>query len=252
VQAEVHGGTLAAAGRWVRGQADSYDGDITLRGVDLSQLQYSSARYGPRPLKGRLFAQATVFGAIPEEKPLNGLRASGEFEIIQGQLFGLPVLKDIFQRVPGMREVATVDDAAAVFDIADGQIVLRDAAVNAPVLGLQGGGTMGFDGKVNLDVVAAPLADWKEKLRDTKVPIVSNVAGEVAGAIQKILNSATGTLLYQFRIAGDTKKVEILTVPTPVLTDTAAFVFGKMMAPKKDQRPLDWFRREQSKAAAAQ
>ena len=78
-----------------------------------------------------------------------------------------------------------------------------------------------------------------------------DVAGEVAGAVQKLLNSATGTLLYEFRVTGNVRdKLEIVTVPTPALTDTAAMVFGRMLHPRKDQRPLDWFRRDQPRVNA--
>ena len=245
-QAELLGGTVAATGRWTRGDADSYDGDLTLRDVDLAQLRQLHGSGNSR-LKGRVFAQATVFGTTSEQEKLKGLRAGGEVEIERGELFHLPVLKDIFANVKGMSDVAMVSDAAAVFDIADGQIRLRDAAVSAPALGLQGTGTLGLDGTVDLKVVAAPLSDWRAGLKETNVPLVSDVAGELAGAIQKLLNAATGTLLYEFRVSGDLKKVQIVTVPTPVLTDTAAFVFEKMLAPpKKGQRPIELLRHQPS------
>lgn len=254
VQADALGGTMMATGRWQRGGMDSYDGDVTIRDVELAQLQeIVLARAGnvpEKPLRGRMYAQATVFGTIPDQEKMKALRASGEFEVVDGDLFRLPVLKEIFGNVKGLRQAATVGDAAAVFDIADGNIKLRDAAVSAPVLGLQGSGTVSLDGKLDLTVIAAPLADWRDKLKATRVPIVSDVAGQVAGGIQKILNAATGTLLYQFRVEGDVKKAVVTTVPTPVLTDAAAFVFERMLAPKKDQRPLDWFRREPSRAAS--
>jgi hypothetical protein len=113
------------------------------------------------------------------------------------------------------------------------------------VVGLQGGGTIDFSGDLDLRVVAAPLADWRENLKGTKIPVVSDVVGGVAGVLQKMLNKATGTLLYEFRVGGTVKKAEVVAVPTPVLTDAAAFVFGKMMSPPaKDQRPLDLIRRD--------
>jgi hypothetical protein len=156
----------------------------------------------------------------------------------------VPVLKNLAQNVKDQKDGPGTGDAAARFTIGDGKIQLSDAAVNASVLGFQGGGTVGMDGALALDVVAAPLADWRDKLKQTRVPIVSDVASELAGAVQKLLNTATGTLLYQFRVEGTVQDVKVTTVPAPVLTDTAAFVFGRMLAPpKKDQRPLDWLRR---------
>jgi hypothetical protein len=128
-------------------------------------------------------------------------------------------------------------------------LTLRNAAISSPVVGLQGGGTMTLDGKeLDLRVVAAPLADWRDNLKSTKIPIVSNVAGELAGGLQKMLNAATGALLYEFRVEGSVDRPEIIAVPTPVLTDSAAFVFEKMLVPpKKDQRPIDLIHREQQR-----
>ena len=153
----------------------------------------------------------------------------------------MPVVKNVTEQVKGSKSAANVGDAAAEFDIEKGRVKLRNAAVSSPVVGLQGGGTMQLDGsEVDLRVVAAPLADWRDNLKSTKIPIVSNVAGELAGGLQKMLNAATGALLYEFRVQGSVEKPEVIAVPTPVLTDTAAFVFERMLAPpKKDQRPID-------------
>ena len=130
-------------------------------------------------------------------------------------------------------------------------MTLTDAGVSAPVLGLQGKGKLALNGTIDANVVAAPLADWKEKLQHTKIPIVSDVAGEVAGAVQNLLKTATGTLLYNFEITGNVKgDINVATIPTPALTNGAALVFGRMLSPRRDQRPLDWFRRDNPRANA--
>ena len=60
---------------------------------------------------------------------------------------------------------------------------------------------------------------------------LSDALGAVAGGIQKIINTATRKLLYEFRITGDVAKPDVKTVPTPILTDHAAGVFGSMLKP---------------------
>jgi hypothetical protein len=104
-----------------------------------------------------------------------------------------------------------------------------------------------IDHRLDLDVVAAPLADWRDKLKDTRIPIISGITSEVAGGIQKLLNTATGALLYEFRVGGDLKDVKVTAVPTPVLTDAAALVFGKMLNARKDERPLEWIKKEEKR-----
>ena len=43
------------------------------------------------------------------------------------------------------------------------------------------------------------------------------------------------------------EKVETVPVPAPVLTQTGALVFGRMLNEPPGQHPLDWFRRDQGK-----
>jgi hypothetical protein len=222
---------------------------MTVRDVDLARLRELQSDPTTKVYRGKLYGQATFAAKFPKDAPkddvVRAIHGSGELEFVDGDMYKIPVMKDIFGAV-GLKQAATVGDGAALFDVADGTVTLRDAAVNAPALGLQGGGKISLvDGKLDLNVVAAPLADWRDKLKETKIPIISDVAGEVIGGVQKLLNTATGTLLYQFKIGGTAKKVAVTPVPAPVLTNTAAFVFGKMLAPQKDQRPLDLLHQQQ-------
>ncbi len=106
---------------------------------------------------------------------------------------------------------------------------LTQAALSSPVLGVQGAGSVTFDGRLDLRVVAAPLADWKEQMKRTRIPIVSDIAGEVFGGLQTMVNTATKTLLYEFRVTGTTRQPKIDTVPAPVLTEGMAKLFGAML-----------------------
>ena len=260
LEASVFDGTLQAAGRWARApDRSAYEGEVVLRDVDIRQLEDRfRGQPSPRPLEGRLSASGTLRGVVtkgaPKDETLRAIHAAGEMEIVEGSLFKMPVVKNVTEQVKGLKGAANVGDAAAVFAIEDGRVTLSDAAVSSPVVGLQGGGTLALDGSaIDLNVVAAPLADWRENLKSTNIPIVSDVVGEVAGGIQKMLNAATGALLYQFRVQGSVDRPEIIAVPTPVLTDTAAFVFGKMLSPpKKDQRPIDLIRRDREEAPRAE
>ena len=62
------------------------------------------------------------------------------------------------------------------------------------------------------------------------IPLVSDVVGGVAGVMQRMLNAATNTLLYEFRVTGTAAEHRVETIPTPILTDPAAVIFGKMLA----------------------
>src|SRR5207248_68571 len=102
------------------------------------------------------------------ESALAKLAGNGDAQILRGDFFRVPVLNQILQNAGGLRGVSTVGEAATTFSVADRAVTLKDTAVNSPLVGIQGGGKIGFDGKLELQVIVAPLADWKDKIRDTK------------------------------------------------------------------------------------
>src|SRR5205085_8225780 len=130
--------------------------------------------------KGRLSCTADFEG---EGASADSLRAEGEAEILDGEFWEAPIFASLTKHISIARDALTVGQAAATFTIEHSQVTLKNAAVSAPVLGMQGSGKVGFDGKLDLKVVAAPLADWRDKMRQTGIPLVSNVAGEVLGGI---------------------------------------------------------------------
>ena len=85
------------------------------------------------------------------------------------------------------------------------------------------------DQSLDLDIIVAPLGDWRKRLRDTEIPIFSQVAGELVGTLQKIVNAATSHLLYAFRVKGTLNDPKISAIPAPILTEGAANLFGLML-----------------------
>ncbi len=246
VEAEVLGGKLRANGSFktTPGDApDTYAGDLTVSDLDLAKLtaQLSDAPT-TKPASGRAYVESTFSGHLQgsdADANLKALQANGQYEILGGSLYQFPVLRHVTQQIKGLKQATTLGDAAATFEISGGDLKLTRVAVNSTVLGLQGYGTVNLlDGKINGDVVAAPLADWQEKFNQMRIPLI----GDIAGGVQKMLNTATGSLLYAFRVTGTLKDVKVAAVPAPVLTDTAATVFGHMLKPMKDERPLDWLK----------
>ncbi len=244
ITADIFGGDATISGMYEWGDAQAYRGHLTLRKVDLLQV---AAVYGEssRRLRGRGFLDAD-FDSLSSAIDLNALSAKGEVEVLDGEFFELPVLKELLGATKPTRKAATAGEAGALFEIKEKVVHLRRAAINAPILGLQGGGDIGFNGHLKLEVVAAPLADWRDNMKKGNIPIVSDVAGEIAGGVQRLLNATTGTLFYQFRVDQTVHDPRITTVPVPVLNDAAAALFGRMLKEKKsDERVVDYLKAEQ-------
>ncbi len=247
--ADAFEGKVSGTG-WVHGRPDepgkrelTYEGTAHVSEVNVQKLAAALAASGEAPQKasGRGFADVKFMGTSPREgrTALDNLRAAGEFEVLDGDFWEVPVIKDVVTKARPAKGALTVGQAAGTFEIHNRIVELKNAAISAPVLGLQGSGEVSFDGDLNLRVVVAPLADWKDKLKSTGIPIVSDALGALAGGIQKIVNGATKTLLYEFRVRGRVGKPDVVVVPAPVLTKGAAHMFGKMISAGKDDRLLD-------------
>ncbi|MEA2734122.1 MAG: hypothetical protein QOE14_573, partial [Humisphaera sp.] len=123
LEAEVLDGRVQATGRWARvdPQHATYEGEAVIRNVDLALLE-DRLREEPsnKPLEGRIFGNASFRGAVTKgaekKENLRTLRANGEIEIVRGSLFKVPVVRNITEQVKGLKGVAVVGDAAAVFE----------------------------------------------------------------------------------------------------------------------------------------
>lgn len=229
----VLGGTFKSDGRLELTGTGDFSASVDVRDVNQNQLGLS---LGLEPqtaerLKGSGFLVASVSGKSRPEGNVpivETIRGSGTVEVLDGDLWQLPILKRVVDQVKVAREALTAGEAAARFEVESQTVRLRRAAINAPVLGLQARGTIKFDGTLDLNVIATPLADWKEKVSGTNIPIVSDVAGAVAGTVQRGVNAATRNFLYQFSVTGPVSDPKITPIPVPILTKGAANLFDAM------------------------
>jgi hypothetical protein len=233
-----HDGALAATGTVALDASPiRWGGDLSLQQMDVNKLAqtYLSSPEKPAPAaNGRLDGSLSLRG---EAGSLQALSGNGEMRITDGQLWEVPVFKGIVSRMKLAREALTAGEAAAVFEIENAKVKLTKGALNSPALGLEAEGTITFSGDLDLDVMAAPLGDWDRHLRRTGIPLVSDLAGSFAGAVQRVVTTATSQLLFEFKVKGNAADPDINAVPAPILTDAGAQLLGKMM--HKEDNLLD-------------
>jgi hypothetical protein len=243
-RANLYGGSMVATFHVMPLKPSSFDGEASVKDVQLKQIG-DAFQLPPKQrerLSGKAYLNVAWAGDIPQKGSdawLDTVRAQGEFEIFGGQFWTLPVLGHVAERV-GRSSQLTVGEAAGRFEVKDRQINLTKAAVQSPALGLVGSGSIGFDQSLDLKVIAAPLGDWRERLKRGGIPLLSDAAGEVFGAIQKVVNTATSTLLYEFHVKGTLKQPKVDTVPAPVLTEPAALLLGQMMGDTEGKEHGKW------------
>ena len=246
LEADVLGGRLTGEVKVTPGGGKKFHGRAYLRGVDLEAV--SKVFILPESKGSRLVGEGNLNIEFSGGRPPSGggamdaLRAEGEFEVLRGDFWTIPGLGEIAKEAGGGREM-TVGEAAGSFSVDGRTITLRNTAVSSPALGLYGSGKIQTEKKaLDLQVVAIPLGDWKDKMKQTNVPVLSDVAGELIGAVQGLLNTATRELLYEFRVTGSVRSPKVAAVPAPALSDTAAFVFGRMLGGNDKRRLLETVR----------
>ena len=239
LEGDAFGGKLAVRGNLVPRMPVTYDGELRAQEADLALL---SSAFGWRKsdgspsMTGRSVVKLRFNGQVPkkgEGDAFASLAGRGRVRVRDGNFWSLATLDGITKQIKFAHDALTAGEAAAVFEIKDGKVEIQRAAINSSALGVQGSGVLDISGddrwQMDLRVVAAPLGDWRRKLRSTGIPLISRLAGDAAGALQKLVNSATSQLLYEFRVKGEAGKPQITTVPAPILTDSAANLFGLMM-----------------------
>jgi len=233
ISASLYGGMLAAIGAIRTGSPAHFDFAGRIENIDMRALgkDWSSTEDAPSKASGRAYAtlQLGWTNAHAGKSTLDLLTSDGTFEILDGEFYELPVLSQIAAAVPFNKDAAKVGQAAARFHIAEREIQFKPVAVSAPMLGLHGQGKMSFDGQLDFKAVAAPLADWKNQLQKSKIPLLDSVGAELAGGIQKVLDSTTGKLLYQFKITGNRSKPVVTPEPVPILTEDGMNLLKNMI-----------------------
>jgi hypothetical protein len=225
------GGSATASGIVRLTSMAPYDAVIEATQIDVKQLGRQLQIDDP---SGKLSGVAQGRAAIRGEcdptmgDALSALSGSGSANISNGSFWEMPLFRD----VPGMAHVAresmTVGKLDANFTLGDSQAKFSKLNVSSGAVGMEATGAIGFNGDLDLNAVIAPLADWKAKVQSTGVPII----GDIAGGLQKLMNTATGTLLYAYRITGTVSKPQQQVVPAPFITDTMAKGFAEMMQGK--------------------
>ena len=240
VNATAMQGSVSAQGQIKPAAPLHFSGNATLADIDCAELVRAFNLKQPRKgkINGKGFANLTFAGGAktPEKTALQQLQVDAQCQIVGGDFYTLPVFTDVLDHVHHTEQV-TLGQAAALVHVADEKVTFQDALVAAPAIGLQGSGTIGFDKSLDLHAVAMPLGDWRANLAQVRVPVLSDVAAEIVGAMQKVFGAAQGVLLYELRIDGTLTKPELHEIPAPAFTDGIALLFGQLVK-NGGQQPL--------------
>jgi len=247
VEGDMYGGKVALRGNMVPRAPMNYEGELRAQEADLSLVSTAFGLLksdGSAKLSGRAVAKVRFAGQLPkkgEGDPWQPLVARGRVYVNDGNFWSIAVLDGIMKEIKFARDAVTAGEAAMVFEIKEKKLELNRVAINSPALGVQGTGTIELAGSksVDLNLVVAPLGDWRRQIRSTGIPLLSNLVGDIAGVLQTLVNNATSQLLYEFRVTGAVGDPKIAAIPAPFLTENAARLFGVMMRGTGADRLVD-------------
>ncbi|MGA2500185.1 MAG: hypothetical protein ABSH20_20795, partial [Tepidisphaeraceae bacterium] len=233
LHASLFGGTVRGSASVLPRSAMQYEVPVEIAGVDLLQLSQHLATHGGSNfnLTGNASLSMKVQGSVPQGigSLLPELGGGGRFEINNARLYELKSITAIIDTLHLGDKAGQFRQAAGIFTIAQQKINFSQLAASSSSLGLQGFGTVGFDGQLDIRLMAALLDDWRGKLKKSGIPLIGDVLGELAGGMQKLINTASGSLLSQFHVHGTLGAPQVTPEPAPLLTDQGAKLFGKMI-----------------------
>ncbi len=119
----------------------------------------------------------------------------------------------------GRTQLATVGEAGSTFTLERRTLQLSDAVVGSPALGVRGGGEIGLDGSLALNLIATPLNNWDRQVRRENGSAVRNTVATVAGQVQDGLNSVTEKYLYRLKVTGSVSQPDVHVVAAPSLQE---------------------------------
>ena len=235
ISADFYGGTLAGFGAIRTNWPAKFDFAGNIQNADLRAFMqdWTSSDEVPSQASGRAFANFQIgwISSHAGKRAIDLLTSDGTFEILDGNFYDLPAISKIAALISlnVNKDAGKVGQAAAKFKIKQREMYFQPIAISSPALGLHGEGKMSFDGQLDFKAVAAPLADWKQQMQKTKIPLLDSVGAELVGGIQKILDSTTGKLLYQFKITGTRGKPVVTSQPAPLLTEDGMNLLKNMI-----------------------
>ncbi len=233
LHASVFGGTVNGSASVRPRSAMQYEIPIEIAGVDLLQLSQHLATHGGSKfnLTGNASVSMKLQGSLPQgiDSLLPGLGGAGRFDIHNARLYELKSITEIVGTLHLGENAGQFRQAAGIFTIGQQKLTFSQLAASSSSLGIQGFGTIGFDGQLDLHLMAALLDDWRGKLKKSGIPLLGDVLGEVASGVQKLINTASGSLLSQFHVHGMLGDPKVTAEPAPLLTEQGAKLFGKMI-----------------------
>jgi hypothetical protein len=204
VQGRLYGGTFTGSGLWVQPADAAEEGPFELKGevihADFAQVMRATAGAVEAEYEGRLYGRVELVGRLGRPDTLAG---QGYLSMRDGRVFRIPLFGGLTEplaaAVPGVDFALRQTDVRIPFEVREGAVVCREAAIEGDVLSLTGAGRVALaDGALDFRVQARPLKG-------------KTVAGQTARVL-----AAPVSKLLEFELRGTAARPEWKAVNLPI------------------------------------
>jgi translocation and assembly module TamB len=192
------GGRIGGEAAMALGDRRDFRAKLFVDDVDLRVV--SREEMGSRPIPGRLSGFATLSGTDPLQ--LSGYRGELVFNLVQASLLDIPLLDEL-DRSLGSAQGGVFDAGDLHGTIADRRISIDRLTLVGPLAQVHATGTVDFDGRLNLEVVANTNKEIYEAGQAilSRAPNVANAVASQSEAIDRV-SALLSRRLMTFRITG--------------------------------------------------
>jgi hypothetical protein len=212
-----------------------YSASLSYSGIQLSDAKViAQIPDAGGKLAGIAEGKLNVSGTLPPGvSPLTVIQGDGKVHVEQGDFWDIPFLGQIAGKInPNFSQAGRVGEAGVVYTLGGGEMHISKMAVSSPLVGVQGSGDVALtgDNELNLNVVAAPLGDWKKQIDKTGVPGIA-LFGKVVGSAQQAMNKVSQQVLLSFQVTGPAMNPTITPKAAPAVTGAIGDLFSAMAKP---------------------
>lgn len=167
-------------------------------------------------------------------------RLSGDLnaELRQAMLFELPVFSQISDRV-GLNRVGVFERGRLTSRIVTNGLLVESLELQGPVVQMAVTGTVGFDRRLDLEVLVSnnQIVTELSRVLIPRLPVINRLAGEGVGVLDNIIGVLSEQLL-KFRVTGTLDDPRVTPDPTIRVTPRAARFFSELLNLPRNLIPL--------------
>ncbi len=152
------------------------------------------------------------------------LKGNGAVHLREGKFGRVPILASISKTIGIGQQLFIAESADARFAIESEKCKIERLSIRTKAFKIVGDGTIGFDETVDLNLYAGASGDWGKGIRDTNVPILSEIGGLIGSGTQKVVNGVTGQI-SAMHVTGTFDQPKVRPNPAPMLTDPIKKLF---------------------------